>query len=131
MSVKKRVMLVDDDADFVEMNKAVLEQNGYEVEVAYNAKECLEKALANEPDLIVLDAMMSGSADGFNVSCDLRNFERTKQIPLIMVTAINETLPFRFKPDATWLPVDMLIEKPVRPEQLLQVIKRALAQTQA
>jgi DNA-binding NtrC family response regulator len=51
----KTVLLVDDDGDFVEMNKVLLEENGYAVRTAFNAKQCLEKAKAEKPDLIEPD----------------------------------------------------------------------------
>lgn len=124
---KKKILVVDDDADFVEINKLVLEKNGYEVTVAYNGKECLEKIDLKKPDLIILDVMMTRKDEGFEVSRDLRNSEQTKNIPILMVTSINDTVPFNFEPDETWLPVDDFIEKPVEPEQLLDKVRKMLA----
>lgn len=122
----KRIMLVDDDADFVEMHKAVLEKNGYEVAVAYNGRECLDKVLSERPDIIVLDVMMATRSDGFNVSRDLRNSELTKNIPILMVTSINDTVPYKFRRDDTWLPVDSFVEKPIEPLQLLEEVGKVL-----
>ena len=122
----KRVMLVDDDEDFIEMNKAILEANGYCVAVAYNGMECLSKVRAVKPDLIVLDAMMTTLSDGFNVSRELRNCELTEGIPILMVTAISSRFASKFEPDETWLPVDAFIEKPVAPQQLLEEVNRRL-----
>ena len=124
---KNHILVVDDDADYVEINKLTLEQNGYKVSVAYNGQECLDKVQFKKPDLIILDVMMSTSDEGFEVSRDLRNSEQTKNIPILMVTSINETVPFKFRPDETWLPVDDFIEKPVQPEQLLDKVSRILA----
>jgi two-component system alkaline phosphatase synthesis response regulator PhoP len=121
-AAKKKVMLVDDDADFVDMHKAVLEKNGYAVTVAYNGAECVQKTQQEKPDLIVLDVMMTTHSEGFNVSRDLRNSERTKNIPILMVTSINETVPYKFEPDETWLPVDSFVEKPIEPEELLEKV---------
>jgi CheY-like chemotaxis protein len=126
MKTKKTVLLVDDDADFVEMNRVVLENNGYRIVVAYNGTECLEKVRSEKPDLIILDVMMATQSEGFNVSRDLRNSEHTKNIPLIMVTSVNETVPFKFEPDDTWLPVDTFIEKPIAPERLLAEVNKRL-----
>ena len=126
MNTKKKILLVDDDADFVNLHKAALERNGYEVAVAYNGNECLEKVLIEEPDLIVLDVMMATKSDGFNVSRELRNSEQTKHIPQLMVTSINETTTFRFERDETWLPVDALIDKPLEPQQLLAEVEKLL-----
>lgn len=126
-SLKKNVLIVDDDFDFVEMNRLVLENNGYEVSVAYNGKECLDKVQSKKPDLIILDVMMTTGDEGFDVSRDLRNSEQTKNIPILMVTSINDTVPFKFEPDETWLPVDDFLEKPVEPEQLLDKVSKILA----
>ncbi len=126
MSPKKTVLLVDDDADFVEMNRVLLEDGGYTVRVAYSGKQCLEEVSARRPDLIILDMVMEKPSDGFDVSRELRNSEYTKGIPLVMITSVNDTIPFRIEPDSTWLPVDTLIEKPVDPALLLSIVNRIL-----
>lgn len=126
MSLPKMVLLVDDDADFVEMHRVLLEQNGYTVRVAYSGRQCLEAVAASRPDLIILDMMMESQADGFDVSRELRNSEHTKTIPLVMITSMNDAIPFRIEPDRTWLPVDALLEKPLDPHLLLDVVGRAL-----
>lgn len=127
MNVKKNILVVDDDPDFVEINKSVLEKNGYAVTVAYTGQEGLKKIRSQKPDLIILDVMMTTRDEGFEVSRDLRNSEQTKTIPILMVTSINDTVPFKFEPDETWLPVDDFLEKPVEPEQLLDKVSKMLA----
>jgi CheY-like chemotaxis protein len=126
MSVAKTVLLVDDDADFVEMNRVLLEQNGYAVRVAYSGRQCLEQVAMLRPDIIILDMVMEKQSDGFDVSRELRNSEHTKSIPLVMITSVNDAIPFRIEPDRTWLPVDALLEKPVDPQLLLTVVGKAL-----
>ncbi len=126
MSSGRTVLLVDDDADFVEMNRALLEENGYSVRVAYSGRQCLEEVAAHRPDLIILDMVMENASDGFNVSRELRNSEYTKTIPLVMITSVNDSIPFRIEPDRTWLPVDALLEKPVEPQLLLSIVGKAL-----
>jgi CheY-like chemotaxis protein len=69
---------------------------------------------------------MENQSDGFDVSRELRNSEHTKGIPLVMITSVNDSIPFRIEPDRTWLPVDALLEKPVDPQLLLAVVGRAL-----
>jgi CheY-like chemotaxis protein len=123
------VLLVDDDADFVEMNRVLLEENGYTVRVAFSGRQCLEEVAARRPDLIILDMVMENPSDGFDVSRELRNSEYTKNIPLVMITSVNDSIPFRIEPDKTWLPVDALLEKPVDPLLLLAVVDKALKQT--
>ncbi len=126
MGAPRTVLLVDDDADFVEMNRILLEQNGYGVRVAYSGKQCLAEVAARRPDVIILDMVMESRDDGFDVSRELRNSEHTKSIPLIMITSVNDRIPFHLEPDRTWLPVDALLEKPVEPQLLLTIVGRAL-----
>lgn len=126
MDAKKKIMLVDDDADFVEMNKAVLENNGYKVVAAYSGKECLEMVKSEKPDMIILDVMMDNKTEGFHVTYDLRNHEQTKNIPILMVTSVNEKVPYKFERDDTWLPVDEFVEKPLEPKRLLSEVSKRL-----
>lgn len=128
MSGSPTVLLVDDDADFVEMNRMLLERNGYAVRVAYTGRQCLAEVGARRPDVIILDMVMENRQDGFDVSRELRNSEHTKTIPLIMITSVNDSIPFRLQPDRTWLPVDALLEKPVDPQLLLSVVGKALGE---
>ena len=123
----KTVLLVDDDADFVEMNRALLAENGYAVRVAFTGKQCLEEVGRKRPDLIILDMVMESPNDGFDVSRELRNSEVTRTIPLVMITSVNDSIPFRLEPDHTWLPVDAILEKPVDPQLLLAVVNKALS----
>jgi CheY-like chemotaxis protein len=120
----KSILLVDDDPDFLEQNRMLLEANGYAVRTASSGRECLAQVEANRPDLIILDMVMGERTEGFDVSRELRNSEYTKGIPLVMITSVNDAIPFRIEPDRTWLPVDALIEKPVDPLLLLSVVGR-------
>jgi CheY-like chemotaxis protein len=119
---KATILLVDDDPDFVEMNRAVLEKAGYRVAAAYNGAQCLRIVGSEPPDLIVLDMIMEGRKAGLEVSRALREREGTRSIPLIMITSVNETVPVRVDPDPAWLPVDLFLEKPVDPALLLDAV---------
>jgi CheY-like chemotaxis protein len=70
--------------------------------------------------------MMAREDEGFEVSRDLRNSEITKDIPILMVSAVNTHSHFTLKPDNIWLPVDAFLEKPVNQRQLLQEVSRVL-----
>ena len=131
MSSARTVLLADDDGDFVEMNRMLLEQNGCCVRVAYSGRQCLAEVNVNRPDIIILDMVMESREDGFEVSRELRNSEHTKSIPLVMITSVNDKTHFRLEPDRTWLPVDALLEKPVEPQLLLTVVDEALKPNEA
>jgi DNA-binding response OmpR family regulator len=124
---KPHILLIDDDMDLNEMNKVVLEANGFDVTVAFSGEEGLKKAAEHLPDLIVLDVMMDYKTEGFHVTYDLRQVPGLKSTPILMLTAINrEDFIGRFQPDPTWLPVDQLLDKPLSPQLLLAEIKKTL-----
>jgi len=125
---EKTILLVDDDVDFVRMNKAVLEHGGYHVIVACNGAECMDKAKASKPDLILLDIMMTTVGDGMCAAQNLRREEATRGIPIIVVTSVNQTPPYNIGPDEAWMPVDLFMEKPVAPDVLLDEVRKTLGQ---
>jgi len=127
MNEPKKVLLVDDDTDLVAVNRAVLESRGYAIVAAHTGPAGLVKAKAEKPDLVVLDVMMGTNSEGFDLARALRADDATKHIPLIMVTSVNTTVPFRFEPDPTYLPVDRFLEKPLAPEALLSEVQKMLA----
>ena len=128
MPKKKKVLLVDDEVDFVEINKAALENKGYDVIPAYNGEEGIQKALQEKPDIIILDVMMETKTEGFEVARKLRKYEEMKNVPIIMLTAIRERMDIKFKiqPDEEWLPVTEFVEKPVPPDKLIEKVEQML-----
>lgn len=82
----RRILLVDDEPDFVIAFKMRLEHSGYEVLVGHNGEECVQKALQEKPDLILLDIMMPFK-DGYSALKDLKSSDETKDIPVVMLTA--------------------------------------------
>ena len=125
--VKQTVLLVDDDVNFIEDHKLLLERNNYDVWVAYNGTQCIEiLEERGNPDLIILDVIMDYGSEGFDVARKLRSQDKTKHIPLIMLTSVGEGFAFKYKPDENWLPVDVFLEKPCTPDKLLLEIKKAI-----
>lgn len=124
-----KILIVDDDRDFVEISRATLESKGYQVVPAYDGKEGLEKALKEDPDLIVLDVMMTTKTEGFEVARQMRENESLKKTPIVMVTAIREKMNVssKIEPDENWLPVTEFIEKPFPPRKLLKKIDELLS----
>jgi CheY-like chemotaxis protein len=124
----KKVLLVDDEVDFIEINKVALEGKGYEVIAAYSGKEALEKAEKEKPDIIVLDVMMSRQTEGFDTARELRKRKETETTPILMLTAVRERMDIHYKigPDKDWLPITEFIEKPFPPEKLVDKINQML-----
>ncbi|RKY05029.1 response regulator [Candidatus Poribacteria bacterium] len=129
-----RILIIEDDLDFVESLRLPLESRGHQVEVAESGKVGLQKVKEFEPDLIILDVMMETDTEGFHVAYQLRNpdpsseYAKYSDIPIIMLTAISQKTKMAFDPkkDEDFLPVDEFIEKPVRPDVLLEKVEKLL-----
>lgn len=124
MADKKKILLVDDDPDFVEAVKVIVESGGYDVTVAYDGKEGLEAVAEEKPDLIVLDVMMP-VMNGHQACEKLKADKATQGIPIILLTAVADRVT-----SSTYTHRDMLeseaedyMPKPVEPGELLERIK--------
>jgi two-component system alkaline phosphatase synthesis response regulator PhoP len=116
--VKKRILVVDDERDIVDLLKYNLAKEGYEVFPAYNGQEALEKAVT-APDLVILDVMMP-VLDGFETCKALKSDSRTSGIPVLFLTAssseVDEILGLE-------LGADDYIQKPISPRKLVARVK--------
>ena len=130
MTEQKLILVVDDDVQFVDTVKTLLENVGYKVNFAYQAKKGVDLAKQSKPDLILLDAMFAGppGPDGIETARELAKIPELKNTPVIMISGIRKVmdLPFSLETDDSWLPVKAFIEKPVKPDKLLAEIKSAL-----
>jgi len=122
---RRRILLVDDDRDFIEAMTAVLE-NSYDLEVAYGGQEGLAKARASRPDLILLDVIMPDE-DGFTVCEKLKADPALADVPIIMLTSLPEGLGPSGKVGCISEAEDYL-EKPVRPAELLRRVSKFLSE---
>lgn len=123
-----RILIIDDDRDFVKIHQTALEAGGFKVITANDGDEGFKKACEENPELIVLDVMMKSKTEGFHVAQKLQHNQQTRQIPIIMLTGIREQMKLdqEFKPDETWLPVRIFLEKPIFPGRLVQEAKKLL-----
>jgi len=125
----KRILLIDDDPDFVLATQTLLEANGYAVEVAGNGTEAVELIEQGRSyDLFLIDAMMSTLTEGFELTYHLRNKPKTAKTPMIMLTSIEQRLGGEFEPakDQEDLMLDAFLRKPVEPDELLDQIRKLL-----
>jgi len=127
MAERKKILLIDDDPDFVEAVKVIVENGGYDVEIAYDGEEGLEAVAAEKPDLIVLDVMMP-VMNGHECCAKLKADPATAKIPIILLTAVADRVT-----TSTYTHRDMLeseaedyMPKPVEPQELLKLIKNWL-----
>ena len=130
MPQKRKILLVDDDLDFLEMHKAVLINHGYEVTTATSAQEGWEKVRAEMPDLIVLDLMMEEHDAGFSFAQRIKNDPLFKKTPILMVTAVADATGYKFslEEDGYWMKTDEFLDKPVEPSALVDSVKKLLDQ---
>lgn len=127
MSEKKRILVVDDEPDFASIVQGNLEKEGFEVEVAYNGVEGLEKVHANPPDAIVLDVMMP-EKDGYEMCADLKGDEKYSDIPIILLTAVaSHVTSTRYShADGMSTEADDYIAKPASAEEITRSVKDLL-----
>lgn len=124
----KKIMIIDDDIDLVEAMRITLESDGYDVIDAQEGKKGLEILKKEKPNLLILDVMMGTLDEGFHVAYQIRNDDKIKDIPILMITAVGAQTGFKFdmQRDEDFLPVNEFIEKPINPQVLLDTVKRNL-----
>ena len=127
MERKAKILLVDDDADFVESTKTVLESKPYEVVVAVNGDDGLKKARDENPDLILLDIIMPVE-DGFTAAEQLKKDPKLAEIPVLMLTSYSSKGAETSIPRSRGyeLEADDYIDKPVSPKDLLAIVEKHL-----
>ncbi len=125
MNDAKKVLIVDDDPDFLSAIETLLESEGYSVECATNGRIGLQMAKVCRPDLILLDVMMTERTEGFFALQELRRIPALSRTPVIVISSIYTDEPvFRVSPEAGWLPADLFMPKPVDPARLLEEARR-------
>lgn len=124
-----RILIVDDDPDIVEAMRVVLESRGHKIVSAKSGAEGLKKIKLESPDLVILDVMMETMDKGFEVAREIKSDKGSKDVPILMLTAIKDKMGMDFKKEAgdeTWLPVDDYVEKPLKPQELLEKVEKLL-----
>jgi CheY-like chemotaxis protein len=126
---KATILIVDDDPDITEAMKVVLERKNYEVNSATSVEQAMESLKKKLPDVMILDVMMETPQDGFTLARELKQDEKYKNIPILMLTGVQDKMGIDFSSaagDETWLPVEEYLSKPVKPDILLKKIESLL-----
>ena len=123
---KARILLVDDDPDFISATSMVLESK-YEIIVAKEGEEGIRKAKEENPDLIILDLIMPVK-DGFTAAEQLKKDPELSEIPIIMLTSYAERKSETNIPvsKGMMLEAEDYVEKPVKPDELLKRVEALL-----
>jgi Lrp/AsnC family transcriptional regulator for asnA, asnC and gidA len=120
------VLVVDDDADFLEVLRLALTKEGYRVNAARSGQEALAAMRLVAPDLVIMDVMMQGLLDGLQTAKEMRADSDLRNIPLLIVSSIGQTEFTGLLPKEGEFPADNFLLKPLEIPQLLSVAERLL-----
>jgi CheY-like chemotaxis protein len=131
LNAKRKILIVDDDPDFIEATKIILESADYEVISAKNGTQGLEMVTLESPDLIILDIMMDSMFEGFAVSAALKmtaDYIDFRHTPILMVSSLRKDLEYKTKAPkkAEGIAGDQYMDKPLEPKALLSKISEML-----
>ena len=124
------ILIVDDDYDFLEINRFILEGAGYRVTTATNPVEALKRVDEEVPDLVITDLMMTSIDAGFAFSAQLKGDARTAAVPIIISTSVSSQLGLNLRPesdeDLVKMRVDAYFDKPIPAAALLAKVGELL-----
>jgi CheY-like chemotaxis protein len=121
-----KILVVDDDRDFIKITRMILQSQQHEVITAANGEEGLEIMRREKPDLVILDIMMSYILEGLDTRRQMAADPDLKNIPVIMSTSLaGERVP-RNLPSDEYIPDSAWLHKPIDPDKLLEQVKKAL-----
>ena len=122
-----KILVVDDDPDFVEATRMVLEAGGYQVVSAADGDEGLRRVRDERPDLVILDVIMTTVLDGLHMSQEMANDPEQHDTPILMVTSIANSDYAALFPTDEYIHIDDFVSKPIKPENLLEKVASLLS----
>ena len=118
-----KILVIDDDPDIVAAVRMSLENAGHQVLEAFSGKQGIEKIKAEHPDLIILDVMMETKDQGFVMARQMHDpnseLGEFKDLPILLLTSVQSTIPLQDEPNIDDLPVELFVDKPIDPEDLV------------
>jgi len=127
MKTKKKLLLVDDDRDFLFATKLILEKAGYEVFMAEDGKTGVEMWKSIMPDLVIIDMMMETWGEGFSVLTKIRATDAGRNTPLFMLSAVDLQGPYNsYEPPPEFPMLNKVLHKPIKADELLGYIAQEL-----
>ena len=125
------ILIVDDDYDFLEINRMILERAGYRVVTAAEPQQALTKMAKEKPDLVISDLMMTALDSGFSFARSIKEDPRFAGVPVILSTSVSSAMGLDFRPrsaqETAQMNVDAYFDKPLVPAKLLAKIAELLA----
>ena len=122
-----KILIVDDDPDFQNATRIVLEKEGHTVISAKSGDEGYRRSKDERPDLVVLDVMMDSVLDGLSASQQMYDDADVRSIPIIMVTSIANTDYAELFPTDEYIHIRAFMSKPIKPAKLIKRINKLLA----
>ena len=128
MGADKLVLLIDDDADFHEIIRMIVEPAGYRLEGVSTGPAGLEAARRLLPDLILLDIMLDSPSEGFHLAYEMKKDEALEKIPIVMISAIGQTMGMDYAKElgTDYVPAAAFLDKPLEAKSLLGAMAKAL-----
>lgn len=115
--MKQKILMIDDDIDLLQIYSQFLQKSGYEVEVAYNGAEGVEKFKEYQPDAVFVDLAMEHFDSGFKVCHQIKALPEGKKVPVIIMTSAGHETGIRFSTETAeerrWISADDYLEKPI------------------
>ncbi len=130
MPDRPAIVIIDDDVDFLDINRRILEAAGYRVVTFSEARPALASMAADKPALIISDLMMANLDSGFSLCKQIKDDPRLADVPIILATAASSQLGLDFRPrtpaDLAAMRVDAYFDKPIPPNVLLAKVAELL-----
>lgn len=129
METQRKLIIIDDDPDYVAGIRSVLESAKYSVDVAYNPKDGFKALQSKRYDLLLLDIMMGRGAEGVALARKIRKDATLRELPVLIITGLREQIAFLFPGQPVhphFVETDELLEKPVEPKLLLEKVSSLL-----
>jgi DNA-binding response OmpR family regulator len=130
----KKVLMIDDDPDFVSGIRSILTAANFDVDVAYTPKDGLQSLQTKQYDLLLLDIMMGRGAEGIMIARKLRKDVKLRELPVLIITGMREQIAFLFPGEPVhprFVEIDELVEKPVEPKLLLEKVNSLIQAAEA
>lgn len=125
----EHILVIDDDPDVREALRLMLEPAGYQLNGHSTGPEGMKAIADAPPDLILLDIMLSSPSEGFHLAYELRMDEATRQIPIIMISAIGQTMGMDYAKElgSEYVPAEQFLDKPLKADTVLSAVRETLS----
>ncbi len=134
MSIQKKLLIIDDDPDFVDGIRSILRTADYQVDATYTPKAGYKALETGQYDMLLLDIMMGRGAEGIMIARKMRKDAKLREMPVLILTGMREQIAFLFPGEQVhprFVAVDELVEKPIEPKLLLEKVSALLKAAEA